>query len=130
MKGNNKTERRIYKRFPIKHSAQHFWENGEEWKDCAVTDISRGGISIIVSMQERMPVGSSLQLVIIFPPKKEPIKVSGVVRWIKQQEKKMDFLVGVEITKIDSEDKWILLDCAYNKWSKKKEEEYPSTKID
>jgi c-di-GMP-binding flagellar brake protein YcgR len=122
MKGNDKTERRMYKRFSIKLSAQYLQENSEKWKSCAVMDISRGGMGIIVYMQERIPIGSFLQLEIIFLEKEEPIKASGILRWIKQQKKEMNFLGGVELIKIDSGDKWILLDCAYDEWSKKKKE--------
>jgi len=41
----------------------------------------------------------------------------GILRWIKELEKKMNFLGGVDFTKIDSGDKWMLLNCAYDEWA-------------
>ena len=105
---NNKTEKRICKRFPIKLNAQYLQKN-EEWKGCTISDISRCGIGITVNMQESIPIGSSLQLEIISPKKEEPIKATGVLIWIKQQMK-MSFMGGVELIKITPEDKWIRID--------------------
>ena len=118
----NNDDRRKYKRFPAELSARYVKEANEEWRGCTSTNISRGGMGIIVYLQENVPVDSSLQLEIIFPAKEVPIKASGILRWIEQQGKEMNYMGGVEFTKIDPEDKWALLDYAYDKWSGKEEE--------
>jgi len=100
-------ERRKYKRFPIELSAQYLKENEEEWKGCTVTNISRSGMGIIVYVQEKIPIGSSVQLEIIIPTKGEPIiKVTGILRWIMEQKGGMNFMVGIEFTGILDEIEW------------------------
>ena len=113
--GNSKMEdRRKDKRFPIELSSRYLKENEEEWKGCTVTNISRCGMSIIVYVQERIPKNSSLQFEIIVPTKEKPIKVIGILRWINKQKGEMNFVGGIEFTKIDFEDKWTLMDYAYD----------------
>ena len=81
-----------------------------------VVNISREGMGIEVYLQERIPIDSVLQVEITIPKKEKPVMVSGVLRWIKEIEKEMNFLGGVDLIKIDSRDKWMLLDCAYDEW--------------
>ncbi len=116
-------DRRKYKRFPIELSARYVKENDRGWKGCTVTNISRGGIGIIVYLQEKISEGALLKLAIMFPKKEEPIKATGVVRWIKEQKGEKNFIGGVEFTEIDAEDKWKLLDYAYDNWKEEEEEE-------
>ncbi len=58
-------DRRKYKRFPTKLIARYLSENEEEWKNCTVINIGRGGMGITVYVREKIPMGSSLQLEII-----------------------------------------------------------------
>jgi len=39
-------ERRKFKRFPVQLRARYLRENEEEWKDCTVINIGRGGMGI------------------------------------------------------------------------------------
>lgn len=93
-------DRRKYKRFPTQLIARYLRENEEEWKNCTVINIGRGGLGITVYVREKIPMDSSLQLEIIVPAKKEPIKVTGILRWIMEQEEEMSFMGGIEFTKI------------------------------
>lgn len=111
-------EKRKFKRFPIELNARYLLgENHKKWKSCMVTDISREGVGMEVYLQERIPIDSILQIEIIVPEKEKPVMVMGILRWIKELEKEMNFLGGVDLTKIDSRDKWMLLNCAYDEWA-------------
>ena len=108
-RGNNKMEeRREYKRFSRRLSAQYLKENEEEWKDCTVTNISRMGIGIIVYVHEKIPVGSFLLLEIIVPKRERPVKVrvTGILKWIDEEKERMNFVGGIEFTKVLDEIEW------------------------
>ena len=121
LKMENPTEdRRKYKRFPVELSARYQRDNKTAWKGCTVTNISRGGMGIIVYLQEKIPLESPLVLEIIFPPEEKQIKATGILRWL--EEGKDIFIGGVEFTEIDPEDKWVLLDYAFDEWSKKEKD--------
>ena len=107
-------DKRKYKRFTIELSARYLKENTKEWKGCTATNISRDGMGIIVYLQEIIPLASSLKLEVILPNKDETIKAIGILRWIEEKREGMSFQGGIELTKIDSEDKWTLLDYAYD----------------
>ena len=111
-------ERRRFKRFPIKLNAKYLLgENHKKWKPFMVINISREGMGMEVYLQEKIPIDSILQIEIIVPEKEKPVMAIGILRWIKELEKKVDFLGGVDLTKIDSRDKWVLLNCAYDEWA-------------
>ena len=111
-------ERRRFKRFPIKLNAKYLLgENHKKWKPFMVINISREGMGMEVYLQERIPIDSVLQIEIIVPEKEKPVMAIGVLKWIKELEKKMNYLGGVDLTKIDSRDKWMLLDYAYDEWA-------------
>ena len=105
-KKNKVEERREDKRFSVQLSARYLEENEEEWHECTVTNISRSGMGIIVYVRESMPVDSSLQLEILIPTKKEPIKITGVLKWIIEQDGGKNFIAGVGFTKILDEVEW------------------------
>jgi len=117
-------DRRKYKRFPMQLSAQYLEENGKEWKECSVINISREGIGIEVYVRERIQIGSILQLELDVPIKKEPIKVMGTLMWIRKLKgnPRFNFVGGVMLITINTEDKWTLLDYAYEGWYRKGEE--------
>ena len=111
-------ERRRFKRFPIKLNAKYLLgENHKKWKPFMVINISREGMGMEVYLQERIPIDSILQIEIIVPEKEKSVMAIGVLKWIRELEKKMNYLGGVDLTKIDSRDKWMLLDYAYDEWA-------------
>ena len=118
-------DKRKYHRFPINLKARYLQEDDhQEWKECSVIDISREGVGIEVYLRERISINSILHLEIIAPKKEKLIKASGVLMWIKEFKgnSKFNFIAGMELTKIDPDDKWILLDYAYGDWYRKGKE--------
>jgi len=117
-------EKRRYKRFPVQLTARYLEENKDEWKECSVTNISREGMGIGVYSQEKIHRGSILQLEIVFPMKNEPIGVTGTLKWIRKLKGNpaFNFVGGANVIAIDPEDKWAMLDYAYEDWSRKENE--------
>ena len=114
--------KRKYNRFPLNLKARYLQEDDhQEWKECSVVDISREGVGIEVYLRERISINSILHLEIIAPEKEKLIKASGFLMWIKEFKgnSKFNFIAGMELTKIDSDDKWTLLDFAYGDWYRK-----------
>ena len=101
-------ERRENQRFSIRLGGHYLKENEEEWKDCTVTNISRSGMGIIVYIHERIPIGSSLQIKIVVPKRKGPlnVKITGILRWIKEEKERRNFIGGIEFTEILDEIEW------------------------
>jgi hypothetical protein len=76
-------------------------------------------MGIEIYLHEKTHIGKTLQLKIIIPTKEKSINATGILVWIKEPNGKTDFIVGVKFTKIDHEDKWSLLDYAYDNLPKK-----------
>ena len=95
-------DQRKYKRFPSQLNARYLEENKEEWKDCRIINVSREGMGVEVYMQEAINIGSILQMEL-------------------REDPKFNFVGGIKLITIDSEDKWELLDCVYEDWSKEEE---------
>jgi hypothetical protein len=55
-------------------------------------------MGIEVHLQERFQIGSILKIEVPVPPRDEPIKAMGILRWIKQ--KQLDFIGGIELAEI------------------------------
>jgi hypothetical protein len=110
-------DKRKFKRFPVELDAQYLLEpNQKEWKTCKVVNVGRAGMGIEVHLQERLQTGSILKIEVLVPPRDEPVKAIGILRWVKELMEEKCFLGGVKFTEIDPEDTWTLLDYAYNKW--------------
>lgn len=90
----------------------------------AVEGISRGrnfsreGIGLY--LKEKIHRGTVVELEIELPDEIVPIFATGKVVWVKEAEeqRKGDFIVGVELIKISSFDKSRILEYAYNRWHK------------
>jgi c-di-GMP-binding flagellar brake protein YcgR len=115
-------DRRKYKRFPIELSAKYHIGGNGKWKGCTVTNISRNGMGIIVYLQEKLPLDSYLQLEIMFPSKEKKVRAIGILKWLTEVKEEKSYMSGVEFVEIDPEDKWELLDYAFDEWSKKRED--------
>ena len=118
-------DKRKYHRFPINLKSRYLQEDDhQEWKDCSVIDISREGVGIRLYLKERISIRSILHLEIIAPKKEKLIKASSVLMWIEEfaGNSGFNFIAGMELTKIDPADKWILLDYAYGDWYRKEKE--------
>jgi hypothetical protein len=116
---NRVKDRRKYLRFPVRLSARYSEENKEEWiGQCAVVDISREGMGLVVYLNDKLPLGCLLKFMVGVPTKEKSICFAGVLSWIKALKKDPDynFKGGIKLTTIGSEDKWALLDYAYEAW--------------
>ena len=119
-------DRRKFLRFPVRLCARYSEENIEDWnRQCVVVDISREGMGLVVYLRDELPTGSLLHFMVDVPAKEKSVCFDGVLNWIKALEKDPDynFKGGIELTSIDSEDKWVLLDYAYEAWKEIQEEE-------
>jgi len=113
LKWDTMENKRQFKRFSMKLDAKYSREDTPgKWKECSVTNISRGGVGIIVHLQERIPTGVLVPLEIMFPTKEEPIKAIGVLRWIEKKRKEINFKVGIEFINIHPAELQAMLDYA------------------
>ncbi len=116
-------DRRKFLRFPVQLSGRYSEKGGEGWKECSVIDISREGMGLSIYSKEHISKGLFLKMEIDFPPQQVPIVVEGRLIWIKKLEDNTPFnyMGGVLLTTIAPEDKWKLMDYAYEGWSKREE---------
>ena len=114
-------ERRKYIRFPVNLNARYAEKKGGSWKECSVIDISREGMGISIYSRESINKGASLRMEIIVPLKDGPIDMEGVLIWIRelQEDPSFNYIGGVRISSITPEDKWALMDYAYEGWQQK-----------
>ena len=114
-------ERRKYIRFPVKLTARYAEKNGGNWKECSVIDISREGMGISIYSRESINKGASLRMEITVPVKDGPIDMEGVLIWIRElkEDPQFNYIGGVRISSITPEDKWALMDYAYEGWQQK-----------
>ena len=118
MEKNQVRDRRKYIRFPVQLIARYSEENEEEWHECSAINISREGMGINVYTFREIPLGTAIRMEIIVPVKSDPIYLWGALVWLKEIKRnpKFNYLGGVKVTTIDSDDKWALLDYAYEEW--------------
>lgn len=87
--------RRKFSRFGTHMKAQYFLQEEKKgWGECTVIDISRRGMGIRFLTNEKISVGSTLQLEISIPTELETINVKGVLKRINQRED--DCIGGIE----------------------------------
>ena len=113
-------ERRKYIRFPVMLQARYA-ESGGGWKECSVIDISREGMGISIYSREEIATGSRLQMEINLPVRNDPVAMEGVLMWIRKlkDDPPFNYLGGVRISSITPEEKWVLLDYAYEDWQQR-----------
>lgn len=114
-------ERRKYIRFPVKLKARYAEQNGGRWKECSVIDISREGMGISIYSREAINKDASLHMEITVPPQSDPVAMEGVLMWIRElkDDPQFNYIGGVRISSITPEDKWALMDYAYEGWQQK-----------
>jgi hypothetical protein len=99
-------------------------EINEDWKEqCSIVDISREGMGLTVYLKAKLSLGCMLKFMVDVPEKEKSISFTGTLNWIKALKGDTDYNYkgGVKLITIDSEDKWALLDYAYEAWKEKKE---------
>ncbi|MCP4652922.1 MAG: PilZ domain-containing protein [Candidatus Omnitrophica bacterium] len=86
-------------------------ENGK--REALTKDFSRKGLCL-TSNSFNFDLNSVVELELMVPDKKDPLKISGEVVWKKQVDDK--WAVGLEFKEIDSACKIDILEFAYNSW--------------
>lgn len=81
-------------------------------------NFSREGVGLY--LKEEIPSGTMVELEIDLPDEIVPICADGRVVWVRKagEERKGEFIAGVELIKISSFDKSRILEYAYNRWYK------------
>lgn len=114
-------DRRKYIRFPVQLNARYREKNEGHWKECSVIDISREGMGISIYSREIINRGALLCLQITIPAEKEPVAVEGMLIWITdfKEDPQFNYMGGVSLSSIRPEDKAVLLDYAYEGFTRR-----------
>ena len=127
-------DRRKFIRFPVKVDAIYSEENKEPTRQqCSIVNISREGMGITVYLKAALSLDCMLNFMVDLPGREKLVSFTGTLNWIKALKKNPDYNYkgGIKLITIDSEDKWALLDYAYETWKEKQEandiKEAPST---
>jgi hypothetical protein len=117
-------DRRKFLRFPVKIGAFYSEENNEDLKQqCSIVDISREGMGVTVYLKAKLSLGCMLKFMVDVPEKEKSVSFTGTLNWIKslKGDANYNYKGGIKLITIDSEDKWALLDYAYEAWKEKQE---------
>ena len=117
-------DRRKFIRFPVRLSARYSEENNEDWKQqCSIVNISREGMGVTVYLKTKLSLGCMLKFMVDVPEREKSASFTGTLNWIKALKEDPDYNYkgGIKLITIDSEDKWVLLDYAYEAWKEKQE---------
>lgn len=117
-------DRRKFIRFPVRLGARYSEENKEDWEQrCSIVNISREGMGVTVYLKTKLSLDCMLKFMVDVPEREKPISFTGTLNWIKALKKdpEYNYKGGIKLTTIDSEDKWALLDYAYEAWKDKQE---------
>ena len=98
-------DRRGFRRFDAILNAQYFLnERKEGWRECIATDICHKGVGIKFSTEEKIEVGSAINLEIFVPTELDPINARGVVRRLDKEGN--SFVSGIELNEVIDNSKW------------------------
>jgi hypothetical protein len=77
------------------------------------------GISIY--SRESINTGAGLRMEITVPQRSDAVTMDGVLMWIRElkEDPQFNYIGGVRISSITPEDKWALMDYAYEGWQQK-----------
>ena len=117
-------DRRKFIRFPVRVRAHYSEENNEEEKtQCSIVNISREGMGVTVYLEAKLSLDAMLKFMVDVPEIDKTVSFTGTLNWIKALKGDPDYNYkgGIKLTTIDPEDKWALLDYAYETWKEKQE---------
>jgi c-di-GMP-binding flagellar brake protein YcgR len=117
-------DRRKFIRFSVRLSARYSEENKEDWKQqCSIVNISREGMGVTVYLKTKLSLGCILKFMVDVPEREKSVSFTGILNWIKalKEDPDYNYKSGIKLITIDSEDKWALLDYAYEAWKEKQE---------
>ncbi len=121
---NTKEEHRKYKRFDTYvtvHIKKH--DAGASKEILGLSgDLSRDGLKVFAD--EKLPLGTLLDLVIEIPDDPKAIHARGEIVWCKKSgEDTSKYCFGIHFIGLGAVDKFRVLDYAYNNWLEDKVEE-------
>lgn len=107
-------ERRKFPRFTIELNAS-FQTEDNRTGDCKLTDISREGTRIELFSKEKLEIGTGIKLEVQIPEKESPIVSDVIIMWCTEIDDvpEFNYSAGGLLSKIDPEDKALILDLAY-----------------
>jgi hypothetical protein len=108
----------------VRIRAHYSEENNEEGEtQCSIVNISREGMGVTVYLKAKLSLGAMLNFMVDVPDSKKSVSFTGTLNWIKALKRDLEYNYkgGIKLTAIDSEDKWTLLDYAYETWKEKQE---------
>jgi hypothetical protein len=113
-------DKRRFHRFPVLQRAKYYKLNPPESNSLFMTNFSRDGIGISIPYRYNIRTGDELDLTMTITPLTQPMTVTGTVMWTKPSDSYCDYLLlcGIKFKRIDTEQKWELLDYVYDKWNK------------
>ena len=117
-------DRRKFIRFPVRIGAHYSEENYEDLKQqCSIVNISREGMGVTVYLKAKLSLGCMMKFMVDVPEREKSVSFTGTLNWIKTLKGDPDYNYkgGIKLMTIDSEDKWALLDYAYEAWKEKQE---------
>lgn len=117
-------DKRKFVRFPVKISARYSEDDREDRKkQCSIMNISREGVGLTVYLKTKLSLGCEMKFKVDVPGREKSVSFTGTLNWIKALKEDPDYNYkgGIKLTAIDSEDKWTLLDYAYEAWKEKQE---------
>ena len=117
-------DRRKFIRFPVRIGALYSEEINEDWEQqCSIVNISREGMGVTVYLKAKLSLGCMLKFMVDVPEIEKSVSFTGTLNWIKALKGDPDYNYkgGIKLINIDSEDKWALLDYAYETWKEKQE---------
>ena len=74
-------------------------------------------------LKAKLSLDSMLKFIVDVPDREKSVSFTGTLNWIKVLKGDADYNYkgGIKLITIDSEDKWALLDYAYEAWKEKQE---------
>jgi Tfp pilus assembly protein PilZ len=117
-------DKRRYHRFPVQERAIYYKNDPPGTNNLFMTNFSRDGMGISIPHRYNIKTGDELDLTMTITPLTQPMTVTGTVMWIKPSDRYSNYLLlcGIKFKRIDTEQKWELLDYVYDKWSKQAHE--------
>ncbi|MBN1227426.1 MAG: PilZ domain-containing protein [Deltaproteobacteria bacterium] len=99
---NKYIDKRSFTRFEANLKGTFLIKGSIKSEECTIVDISRKGLGVELNTRERILKGSLIYIEIYPPGELSPINLKGTIKWIKQEEGKLEG--GVELSKALDDD--------------------------
>ena len=114
-------EQRKYQRFTIDLQGTYLLESSKRKRKCKIREISREGSKICLHTRDKITVGTRLKVAIEPPGGGRPVKCILSVLWLSSLSPsgRYRYACGGTFDVICNEDRWRLLDAAFEKWKQR-----------